>query len=232
MIDLHCHLLPNMDDGSESVEQTRAMLDKLAQQGVTAVAATSHFYGDRETPASFLRRRGEALAQIQASPTHPKIIPGAEVAFFSGISTCEEIIPMQLGQTGLILVEMPFCAWSDRIVDEILLMKERLGLTPVLAHIDRYRNKKQFPKYYETFLEHDVYFQCNTPVFSKPWERHWALNLVKKGHIHFLGTDAHNTTTRPPEILAATQIMEKKLGANAVKQFHLKASQLLFSECL
>lgn len=232
MIDLHCHLLPNMDDGSESPEQTGAMLDMLAQQGVTTVVATPHFHGNRETPETFLRRREEALAQINTAPGQPKIIPGAEVAFFSGISTCEEIIPMQLGQSGLILVEMPFCAWSDRIVDEILFMKERLCLTPVLAHIDRYRNKKQFPKYYQTFLGHDVFFQCNAPIFSKRWERRWALDLVKKGHIQFLGTDAHNTTTRPPEILTATQVMEKKLGVDAVKQFHSNAAQLLFSESL
>ena len=128
MIDLHAHILPQMDDGSQSPAETAALLDLLGLQGVRTVAATPHFYPFRETPDAFLRRRQASAAQmLPATENQPKVLLGAEVAYFSGISRCEEIIPLQIADTKLLLIEMPFDHWSNTMVDEICRIPEQLG---------------------------------------------------------------------------------------------------------
>ena len=92
MIDLHSHILPGMDDGSQSPEETAALLGMLQKQGVTTLAATPHFYA-RETPESFLQRREEAAAHLPCTES-PAILLGAEVAYFAGMGSSEALIPL------------------------------------------------------------------------------------------------------------------------------------------
>ena len=66
MIDLHTHILPNVDDGSSSLEESLALLRMLASQGVTLTAATPHFYATSDTPEQFFRRREAAWKQLSA----------------------------------------------------------------------------------------------------------------------------------------------------------------------
>lgn len=214
MIDIHTHILPQMDDGSSSPEETAALLDQLWQQGVTTVVATPHFYATKETPDAFLKRRQEATGRIlPVTENQPQLLLGAEVAYFSGIGTCGAIIPLQIENTKLILIEMPFATWSERMVREICDIPAQLGLIPVLAHVNRYRRRDQFPKYLQKLADSGVYFQCNAEAFQTSVSRRWALNLLKKGHLHFLGSDCHNLTSRPPQLQQAREIIEKKLGA-------------------
>lgn len=228
MIDIHTHILPQMDDGSSCAEESAQLLSLLWQQGVSTVAATPHFYGIEEPPDTFLRRRDEAFTRLnQTGEAIPRIIPGAEVAYFSGIGSCEALKPLQLGDSGLLLVEMPFSPWSDRIVNEICSMSETLGLTPVLAHVDRYRHRNQFPKYRCQLMECGVYFQCNADIFGRRFDRRWALNQLNRGYIHFLGSDCHNMTKRPPNLQQAAEVITKKLGADALARFNARSESLL-----
>ena len=205
MIDLHSHILPQMDDGSKSPEESLQLVEMLRAQGITTIAATPHFYPSQEAPEDFLARREKSLALLPRELTQQLII-GAEVAYFPGIGNCQALIPLQLGDTGLLLVEMPFSPWTDR-------------LTPVLAHINRYRGSSHFPKYCHQRLENEVLFQCNAEAFEPGLKGHWALKQFRKGLIHFLGSDAHNTTTRPPKLDQAIQRLEKKLGGAALEEF-------------
>ena len=130
MIDMHSHILPNMDDGSDSVETTHKMLQMLRQQGVTTVAATPHFYAYKDNPEDFLRRREESLAR---DTWELSLLPGAEVAYFDGMSRCRELKELQIGDTGLLLVEMPFGKWTGRMMEELIRIPMEQGLTPLLA---------------------------------------------------------------------------------------------------
>ncbi len=231
MLDIHSHILPGIDDGSASPEETAELLDLMWQQGIATVVATPHFYPMQETPDSFLSRRQAAVEQmLPATENQPQLLLGAEVAYFSGIGACEEMIPLRIENTNLILIEMPFSFWSDRIVNEICEIPEALGLTPVLAHVDRYRSRDQFPKYCQQLLDNGVYFQCNAEVFQSPFSRRWALKLMKQEQLHFLGSDSHNLTMRPPRLLQAREIIEKKLGAPCFEAFNAKARTLFFSK--
>ena len=228
MIDLHSHILPKMDDGSQSPEETQKLLDILHSQGVTQVVATPHFYPEREAPEDFLRRREESLARLPIEIRDTLII-GAEVAYFSGIGSCDSVIPLQLGKSGLLLVEMPFREWTDRIISDICDIPQNLGLTPVLAHVDRYRQRNQFPKYCKTLLNNEVLFQCNADAFERPGTTRWVLRQIKKGYVHFLGSDSHNLTSRRPKLDLAQAAILKKFGREALDYLEETAQTHLLS---
>ena len=80
IIDLHSHVLPGIDDGSQSVEMSLAMLRREAEQGVTVVCATSHYYAKHSSIPAFCERRAEALERLAAVLTDglPRVLPAAE----------------------------------------------------------------------------------------------------------------------------------------------------------
>lgn len=226
MIDLHSHILPEMDDGSKSPAESAALLQMLQQQGVTTVAATPHFYA-KETPEAFLKRRQEAVAKLPLLEGGPEILLGAEVAYFSGMGSCEALIPLQIENSKLLLIEMPFQDWSENVVEDVCEIPVQLGLIPVLAHINRYTGKHQFPKYKDLLLQSGVLFQCNAEAFLSFGPRRWALDQLKKGYIHFLGSDCHNQDKRPPQLDRANDIITKKFGRIFLRQFYKDSENLL-----
>lgn len=217
MIDFHSHILPAIDDGSQSLEQTKYMLQAAWLQGVRHQVATPHFYADEMVPETFLENRQRAYEQVLTLEGElPQIHLGAEVAYFSGISRSEATQQLQIGNSGLLLVEMPFVTWTDRIVKDVCQLADRQGLTPVLAHVDRYAKRSCFLKYRDVLLCNGVLFQLNASALLK--HRSFALKQLKAGAIHFLGSDCHNTTTRTPNLGEAVQVIEKKIGAFAVPE--------------
>lgn len=218
MIDLHSHILPGMDDGSKDGEMSRQLLTLLQQQGVETVVATPHFYATQDTPENFLRRRAEAVSQMGSAPADaPRILLGAEIAYFDGLSGSEVPEKLQIGDTGLVLVEMPFAPWTQRIIREVCQIPVMTGLIPVLAHVDRYRRPDQLPKFCDELLENGNLFQCNAEAFLPRWDRRWALQMLRQGKIHFLGSDAHNLTTRAAKLDQAAKVIVQKLGADTLE---------------
>ena len=142
MMDFHSHVLPGMDDGSRSVEESIGMLHQMAVQGVNRVAATSHFYAFQESPESFLSRRAEAAACLKEAMEReeglPEIHLGAEVRYYEGMSRTEALHEMVIEGTRLLLLEMPFTAWNERMLYEVRELEDNLRCTVLIAHIERY----------------------------------------------------------------------------------------------
>ena len=219
MVDIHTHILPQMDDGSSSVEETMQMLQLLAQQGVKTVVATPHFYPRQDNPRTFLERRDACVALLpDMDESLPEIVWGAEVGYFTGMSRSEELEKLQLGQTGLLLIEMPFDNWTDRIVQEVCEIPARHALQPVIAHINRYRSRGQLGKYAQTLLREGVLFQCNADAFEKMFVSRWTVKAFRKGMVHFLGSDCHNCTDRPPKLAQAQKKILAKVGKTPLEQ--------------
>lgn len=228
MIDLHSHILPSVDDGSKSLQETEQMLKSSYSQGVRRIVATPHFYGDSMRPDSFLEKRQRAFDRlILDDSTMPQLHLGAEVAYFDNMSRSESMRRLQIDRTGLLLVEMPFAPWTDRVAEDVCMLADRQGLTPVLAHVERYRQKTQFPRYRDMLLENGVLFQCNAASFLQAGLRGWVLKQMKYGYVHFLGSDSHNMTTRAPRLGEAAQVIEKKLGREALEEIEAFSAQAL-----
>ncbi len=227
MIDLHSHILPQMDDGSKSPEETRQLLQIMKKQGIRTVAATPHFYARREDPETFLQRRAEAAEKIPRDVDLPQVLLGAEVAWFHGMKNCEDLQRLQIGNTGLLLVEMPFSSWSEQTVEEVCQIPVHLGLTPVLAHVERYRGIGRIKGYLERLIENDVLLQCNADMLEDFWCGRWICKQIKIGNVQFLGTDCHGLDSRPPRMDHAVALLKKRLGEQTAMEFMAQSENLL-----
>ena len=218
MTDFHSHFLPGIDDGSDSVETSLQMLAMWREQGISRLCATPHFYAEHNTPDRFLHRRDAALAAVMEAagsmPGLPEILLGGEIRFFDGISGSQDLPRLCLQGTDLILIEMPFTKWTERMLAEVTAIRRR-GLMPVAAHLERYLDFNP-KKTIQRLMDLDILIQCNAEFFTSRRTQRKALAFLRDGRIDLLGSDAHNTTSRAPDMRAALDIIEKKLGASAI----------------
>ena len=228
MIDFHSHILPGIDDGSKNTDMSLQMIAALAEQGVDTIAATSHFYATERSPQRFLQRREEAYARLREKlpEASPKILLGAEVLYFPGISHMEELPELCLEGTKLLLLEMPFQPWSEHMIREVDEMTRSGLYTIVLAHIERYYDK-QDPSVWDGFLERGILMQSNADFFLSLWTRRKALRLLREHRIHLLGTDCHNMSSRAPHMAEARELIRNRLGSGVLDEIDALGKELL-----
>ena len=228
MIDFHSHVLPGIDDGSKTVSMSLQMLAELKRQGVDTVCATSHFYATQRTPQHFLERRQEAYEKLREHLPEgaPHILLGAEVLYFPGISRMEELPSLCLEGTNLLLLEMPFEAWSGYMVREVNELAKTGRFTILMAHIERYYFQ-QAVSVWDGFLEDGILMQSNADFFLPFGTRRKALRLLKEGRIHLLGTDCHNMQSRSPHMAEARSRIQKRLGDDTLQEIDSLGSYLL-----
>lgn len=231
LIDFHSHILPGIDDGSTSVEESIAMLRLEAEQGVTKVVATPHFYPETDSPDRFLQRRNAAYTRLVEAMVDeaglPEIILGAEVTYFRGISNSEVLSDLQIGNTGHILIEMPYERWPDYAYRELEELVSKQSLTPIVAHVDRYLGRFSSHGIPEHLSRLPVLVQANADFFLHPATAGKALRMLKKGQIQLLGSDCHNLTDRVPNLGDAVARIQKKLGNPALEYIHANEKSVL-----
>lgn len=224
MIDFHSHILPRIDDGSRSMEETLSLLRMLSGQGVDLVAATPHFYAPRQPLARFLELREAAYERVRDSlkkasvPGLPDIRPGAEVWYYPGISRLEGIRDLQLQGTKLLLLEMPAERWSAYTLQEVLDLNCSGALTVVLAHIERCL-PYQKNSVWETLSENGVMMQMNASFLLSWRTRGKALKWLSRGQVQWLGSDCHNLAERAPHMGEALEHIRKKMGDGFLAAF-------------
>ena len=234
VVDVHSHILPQMDDGSRSVEESLALLSDAQSQGIDTVIATPHFYGDRERPESFLARRSAAVNALKSAiaagsaPT-PTIYLGAEIAYYFGMGSSEALTGLCIEGTRCALIEMPFCAWSQSEVDEIYSAMKNFGITPILAHIERFIGYGKNMKYLKEFASRDVLLQSNAEFFTDKKTRKKALKFLKSGFVKLLGSDCHNKDKRPQIIGDAINVIRKELSNEYINMIEDHSESVLFT---
>jgi len=221
MIDFHSHILPKMDDGSKSPEESIQMLTSYSSR-VDGVVLSPHFYPTDEMLDAFLARRKkcglllmEALQkQKKENPDFkiPKMYLGAEVAYFDAIDTCEGIENLLIHGTNLLLVEMPMKEWNQRMMDKLISLYENKNVRPVLAHLDRYLFSHHVgpdTKLLENYLRNGGLVQINADSLLNPSRRRKLLLLFENGLAHFIGSDTHNLTTRHQNVDEVLDMLQK-----------------------
>jgi len=229
-IDFHTHILPEMDDGSRSMEESILMLRKSVAQGIHGICLTPHFYADRDHPEHFLKKRYTRFCQltekVQELQIPVTLFPGAEVAYFEGITAMTELMHMRIGDSRVLLVEMPMIGWSERMVDDILELNLRKEYRVVLAHIDRYVRLQKTEVLYH-LVQNGVLMQCNTSYFRGFTTAGKAIQMLENGLIHLLGSDCHNMTARAPDLWEVCERLIKKGHGEAVSEIMRNGMHLL-----
>lgn len=229
VIDFHTHCLPGMDDGSESVETSIQMLRMMRDDGTDFVLATPHYYRKRESISSFLERRTAAFESLS---THleadvPKLIPCAETAFYFGMEDDPDLNELCAFGTSILLLEMPFSAWTDYEVNAVEHLCLDRGFTLVLAHYERFTVNRGNAENAERILRLPVRVQINAASLLPRFTRRRWLQMFRNGSAHLLGSDCHDLTRRKPNLGHGRAVIEKSLGREALQAIDACAAELL-----
>lgn len=200
VIDLHCHLLPGLDDGAQNLEEGLGIARQLESAGFKAVVATPHVIEGRD----FLRREMilEATQRFQNTLEQQgiklQLIPGAECYIFPELAKwIAEGKVMTLGDQGkYILVELPMLEVPS-YVEKVLFDLQVLGLTPILAHPERNKKLAEEPERLLEWVRRGLLLQLDLrSLDGKYGEKvcQFALVLLKSGMIHFIGSDGHRVS--------------------------------------
>lgn len=211
LTDYHCHILPAIDDGSDSLETSDAMIAMMRGQGVERIVATSHFYAHRErSVADFIEKRRSAFEKLSDKNN---IFLGAEIAVEHGISEMKDIEKLAVEGTDLILLELPYRSYENWMSEEIYNISSEYGLTVMLAHIHRYL------EYYskvemETILKTKAVFQINNEAFGSFFQKNFVKNLIKDDYPLVFGSDSHDIRSRKPN----WDLLQKKCKREVIER--------------
>lgn len=234
MFDVHCHILPGIDDGSKNVEMSLELIRRSSEQGVQGLIFTPHFYADMNSPERFLERRKRAQEELEANLDKLQIVPkhltGAEVHYFRGMSRIDSLESLCIGKSDYILIEMPFRDWQANFIDEVEEISKVLGLRVIIAHIERYFDQDK--RLVNRLLDNpDLLIQCNAEFFIEKKTASKAIRLLKSGRIDLLGSDCHNLEYRKPNLGEAVEIIKLKDKKGALDHI-MRTSRMIFSEAL
>ncbi len=134
---------------------------------------------------------------MDADPDNAEILLGAEVAIEHGVSQLKGIEKLRLGGSEYILLELPYGSYAPWLLEEIHDIELETGLTPVIAHINRYLDYYSHSEM-DTVLQTEAVFQFNIEAFEERKTKRFVKSMVKDEYPYIFGSDAHNLTSRRP----------------------------------
>ncbi len=241
MIDFHTHVLPGIDDGSVDQNMTKQMLLMERGQGVDHVVATPHFYADHISVKRFLEKRAAAFAKVKELQVSmeksalPKLSMGAEVYYFPGMGSAEQLKKLMIGESGTVLIELPFEQWSESVYQDVRDVIERQRLRVVLAHIERYVEFQRDRSVWERIFALPLIPQINAGSFAKhrgglfrrDRRRQFCLEFLSDHPRLILGSDCHNLTGRKPNLKEGRDAIEAALGRGALEMIDDVSEEVL-----
>lgn len=218
-IDIHSHILPNMDDGSHSVHQSLEMLRIAGNQGITTMIATPHNMPGKGCPSTALVHESvERLQEIALQEGIPiEIIPGTEYYYREEVlELFEQEEGITLGDSCCVLVE--FDPMAERIyVRNALRNILATGYRPVIAHVERYVKVMEDISVLWELKKMGVLIQINAASVVGDNGRQAKKDtkrLLKEHLVDFAATDAHSDGRRAPLLEKCADILYKKYGGN------------------
>ncbi|MEZ4533319.1 MAG: CpsB/CapC family capsule biosynthesis tyrosine phosphatase [Thermomicrobiales bacterium] len=233
MIDLHSHVLPNIDDGSGSAEETTAMLGLWRSFGFQRVAASHHLSG--ELAADYQRRIVAATASIgpQAQRMGIELVSGFEILLDPRLpERLGRGEPLSLGGSRAVLVELPFLSWPS-YAEEVLFALQLGGYRPILAHPERYDAVQHDLSLATSVAERGVVLQLTFASLTGalgPAPKKTAERLIGLDLPIILASDAHSDGQRLLAIPEALKRAERSVGAERLRQLTTETPQALLAD--
>lgn len=222
MVDLHCHLLPGIDDGPAALDGSVELAAALAADGVHTVAATPHVRADHPdvVPAELGERREALRRAIAAAGIELEVVGGGELDLARGLEASDqELRHVSLGQGGrYLLVETPYAPLSPLFEDQLFGLEVR-GYGVVLAHPERNPSFHTDPERLAEIAARGVILQVTAASLLRRRRRsattRLARALVERGLAHVLASDAHGAAVNRAPISAGLQVARELAGARA-----------------
>lgn len=207
MIDLHCHILPGMDDGSNSMDMSVQMCRIAQQNGIKHIVCTPHITtvgnldGFVETRNNKIRELQDIINQLNMGIT---LYPGAEVFLDDDVFFASDLRRLSINGSRYILTEFAFRNLSAKRIVGYLNAVIDMGLIPIVAHPERYEYFQFDYDVVNALIRNGVLFQINAPSLASldgPQEFELAYAMAYTGAASFIATDAHSSHYRMNDLL-------------------------------
>jgi protein-tyrosine phosphatase len=233
MIDIHCHILPGVDDGAGTMEDSIAMAKAAVHGGIDTIIATPHHLNgsyDNEK-AAIINHTAALNERLQREGVPLTILPGQETRLNGEmVDGLEQGELLTQNETNYLFVEFP----SDHVpgyAKQMLFDLQVAGYTPIIVHPERNREILEHPSTLYQFVQKGALTQVTAAsVLGKFGKKIQKLShqLIEANLTHFIATDAHNTTTRGFCLREAYTEIQKQHG-NGVLYFYMENPELLIS---
>jgi len=203
MIDFHNHIIPNLDDGSKSVGMSINMLKEAESQGITDIINTIHFQhpkmDEKNTSYDYVIQQINKLQErINQEKINIKIHPASEVFFKFNLTKILNNPITTFGKGKYMLIEFQRLSFPEGYESEIFKIQLK-GITPIIAHPERYRGIQNNIELAKKWINQGYIIQIDCASilgrFGKETEKS-AIQLLKNGYCHLIGSDAHNDKNR------------------------------------
>jgi protein-tyrosine phosphatase len=220
MIDLHTHILPEIDDGAANLKDALRMAEMAVEDGITSLAATHHF-PEESRPEEYIKRIEEALRGFSCILSDKgidlKIFHGAEVMIGPDLMSIEGLEGLCLNKSHYLLLELPGMNLPLYTEDVIYGLKLK-GITPIIAHPERNWQITQNPNLLHPLISQGALAQVNSASITGRAGsdiQKCARILIEHNMAHIIASDAHSPRSRPPAMGQAAGIITKWFGRSA-----------------
>jgi protein-tyrosine phosphatase len=235
MIDIHCHILPNVDDGPKTIQDSIEMAKQAVKEGIKTIIATPHHRNEKyeNHHQTIFRKVEEFNSVLKKEKIELNVLVGQEPRIFG-----ELIEGLQAGEIGTVnhegkgkyvLVELP-SGHVPRYTNQLVFDMQLKGYIPVIVHPERNQEIIENPEVLYQLVKKGALTQVTasgvTGHFGKTIKK-FTHQLIEANLIHFIASDAHNTTSRGFKMLEAYHTIEKSFGNEMVYLFRENAELLV-----
>lgn len=227
MIDIHCHILPNVDDGSESLEESIAMAKIAESEGITRIVNTSHCHFDfKYKKGNELKLELEKFNQVlKEENINIEVLLGNELYYTSDlIERFDELDFFSMNNSKYILMEFSPINFPKNIEDVIYEIKIR-GYIPIIAHAERYKQVQEDVNIVLDCIKEGALIQVNaSSILGKNGEKaeDTSKKLLDNNMVHFVATDAHSSNRRRPLIKDSYNYILKNYGKEVSEKLFIE----------
>ena len=227
MIDIHCHILPEVDDGSRSLNESIEMAMIAKEQGITKIVNTSHYHPD------FRYKKGEELLKeledfnnvLKENMIDIEVLIGNEIYYTKDlIKEIDELDFYTLNNSRYILIELPPTNFPKDLCNIVYELKEK-NYIPVFAHVERYREVQENPELIYEVINAGAIIQVNShSILGKSGKELQKVcnTLLNRNMVHVVGTDAHSSKRRTPIFLDAYKYVSEKYSKEMADDLFIK----------
>lgn len=231
MTELHCHILPGIDDGARNIEASMQLLQMEQADGVDQIVLTPHFNCERESVLQFRKKRRKGVLEL-AGPLHESGLQFdfklAGEIYFSPELTQLDLHDLCISGTDILLIELPV-EYSPGWTRDILFELQMQGYRILLAHVERYPYVLEHPEMLYELVNAGIYTQMNAAsLLRKPNETKMMKKLLGANLIHVLATDTHSVHRRPPLMAKGLEQIRRWHG-DALVDAMVKNADALFN---
>jgi protein-tyrosine phosphatase len=235
MIDIHCHMLPGIDDGARDLGMALQMARIAAGDGITDVVCTPHIYpGMYDNDAAGIRAAVVALqAQLDAEGIALRLSAGADAHLVPelGAGLADGRVPTLAGSR-YVLLEPPHHVAPPRFEDTVFELMAS-GLVPVITHPERLTWVETHHEVFVRLAERGCWMQVTAGALTGRFGKrvsYWADRFVCEGRAHILATDAHHPDRRPPLLAEARTAAEKLVGTEQATHMVLTRPAMILAD--